>query len=327
MESASKFSVLAVFAIVSLLFSVITVQGQFFTILPYTDELPPCYNGIKDDNETGVDCGGSCALTVGCVGNCTIAGIVDYCDGIDNDKDCIVDEDCKPNEGRKPVAAPKESPQAPGQAKPTCSDGVQNQGEIAVDCGGECVVSAAEVCDGVDNDRDCQLDEGGVCATTAPPENLQPISPTTTAPEPTAVPNPMPAPEPVSAPVPQSTVLPENSQSQLVAAIPAEQSPSTLPVEVGGEEQMKWLRQFAKNNSIYVPDAESDAELLKKYTAFTEKHEAELTAKFEGKSPTERDIADVIKQFSDETYPKPEPKPQAQGFFSKVKSFFKKLFS
>ncbi|MBI2175769.1 hypothetical protein HYU40_00250 [Candidatus Woesearchaeota archaeon] len=101
----------------------------------------PCFNGVQDADEKGVDCGGGCAS----------AYAVEYCDGKDNDLDCAVDEDCKES-----VAHAKES-------AATCSDGIQNQGELAVDCAGECVISAKEVCDGLDNDRDCYVDEGGVC--------------------------------------------------------------------------------------------------------------------------------------------------------------------
>lgn len=41
-----------------------------------------CSNGLRDSNEAGVDCGGPCKLS----------GVVDDCDGKDNDKDCLIDE-------------------------------------------------------------------------------------------------------------------------------------------------------------------------------------------------------------------------------------------
>lgn len=47
--------------------------------------LPPCYNGIQDGNEKGVDCGGSCDSP----------SLIEFCDGKDNDMDCLVDEECK----------------------------------------------------------------------------------------------------------------------------------------------------------------------------------------------------------------------------------------
>ncbi len=289
------------------------------------DCLASCSDGFKNQDETGVDCGGSCALTVGCKGNCTSAYIDDYCDGKDNDKDCMVDEDCKPQ--RQPVAAPQPAKPAP------CYNGELDEGEEGVDCGGTCFKDwIIESCDGIDNDRDCQVDEGGVCnaktndeviSTNVQEGSLQPTVTPTAAPGPATVPPPTSAPQSVSAPAVGSAAEPSSGQAQQVPSIPSEQSPSTLAVEVGGEEQIKWLRQFAKSNSVYIPDAESDAELLKKYTVFTEKHEAELIAKFQDKSPTEKDIADVLKQFSEETYPKPV---QAQSFFSKVAGFFRRMF-
>lgn len=50
---------------------------------------------------------------------------------------------------------------------PNCSDGIQNQGELAVDCAGQCIISTEEICDSIDNDKDCYIDEGGICE--APP--------------------------------------------------------------------------------------------------------------------------------------------------------------
>ncbi len=121
-----------------------------------------CENGLKNGNETGIDCGGSCAQ----------ANVVDYCDGKDNDKDCMTDEDCKSRAGvvTAPITAKDPSSIQHAEAQ-NCSDGIQNQGELAVDCGGECIVSANELCDGKDNDKDCYVDEGGVCE--APSAQLQ----------------------------------------------------------------------------------------------------------------------------------------------------------
>ena len=67
-----------------------------------------CADGLKNQNETGVDCGGVCA------------------------------------------------------ACPTCNDGVQNQGETGVDCGGPC--AACFSCnDGIKNGNETGVDCGGSC--------------------------------------------------------------------------------------------------------------------------------------------------------------------
>lgn len=284
-----------------------------------------CSDGFKNQGETGIDCGGSCALTVGCVGNCTSAYVVDYCDSKDNDKDCLVDEDCKPQLQPVTGVAPIKGPSSGGQQKAaSCSDGIQNQDEVGVDCGGVCVIAdGLGFCDDKDNDRDCQIDEAEECRRpqAAPQESVP-------------VPVSMPEQQPVSEPVSGSATEPESLQTQPTPlAMPAEESPSSQPALAGSvfepshEDvtlQAGQIRQFAKNNSIYIPESEPDSELLKKYLEFGKKHEAELEAKFQGKELTEKDIAGVLKQFSEETYPKPV---QQQSFFSKVAGFFKRIFS
>ena len=51
----------------------------------------------------------------------------------------------------------------PCSACPTCDDGVQNQGEVGVDCGGPC--TSCETCDdGVQNQGEAGVDCGGPCA-------------------------------------------------------------------------------------------------------------------------------------------------------------------
>ena len=69
-----------------------------------------CSNGVKDQDETDVDCGG------------------DECDPCGEFKFCNVDDDC-------------ESDWCKGSVKcitPTCDDGEKNQDESNVDCGGTC---------------------------------------------------------------------------------------------------------------------------------------------------------------------------------------------
>lgn len=73
---------------------------------------PSCSDGIQNQGETGVDCGGPCAACSG-----------DPCsDGILNNGETSID--CG-----GPNCAPC----------PTCFDGLQNQGETGVDCGGPCM--------------------------------------------------------------------------------------------------------------------------------------------------------------------------------------------
>lgn len=67
-----------------------------------------CANGVRDGDETDVDCGGACAT-------CT--------DGAG----CAIGDDCESGVCASAVC----------QA-PTCSDGVRNGGETGVDCGGAC---------------------------------------------------------------------------------------------------------------------------------------------------------------------------------------------
>ncbi len=72
---------------------------------------PDCSDGVKNNSETDVDCGG---------GTCPLCDVGSTCGGA---TDCL---------GGVCSGSPKKC-----QA-PTCSDGVQNQGETAVDCGGPC---------------------------------------------------------------------------------------------------------------------------------------------------------------------------------------------
>lgn len=118
----------------------------------------PCANGIRDGDETDVDCGGACA---------------DCAPG----SDCAVAADCASGScaaGRCLAA--------------TCSDSQRNGSETDVDCGGPacnpcletgaCVVSSdcvtglcsagacegASCSDGVQNDEETDIDCGGTCA-------------------------------------------------------------------------------------------------------------------------------------------------------------------
>lgn len=68
-----------------------------------------CNNGMKDANETDVDCGGPCKATC------------------ETDESCLVDGDCVDGICQGNVCA-----------APTCQDGLKNGFETDVDCGGNC---------------------------------------------------------------------------------------------------------------------------------------------------------------------------------------------
>ncbi len=50
-----------------------------------------------------------------------------------------------------------------GGAPPTCSDGIQNQGEAGIDCGGPCTACAPTCSDGIQNQNETGVDCGGPC--------------------------------------------------------------------------------------------------------------------------------------------------------------------
>jgi hypothetical protein len=80
-----------------------------------------CDNGVKDSNETGVDCGGN-----------------NQCPRCDIRGGCNYDSDCQSAFCYKGHCA-----------TPTCSDNVKNQGETGVDCGGPCSQQGFTCDDGV----------------------------------------------------------------------------------------------------------------------------------------------------------------------------------
>ncbi|MFH1133618.1 MAG: hypothetical protein V1735_03945 [Nanoarchaeota archaeon] len=121
---------------------------------------PTCYDLIRNQNETGVDCGGPCGACPTCddsvqnggetgidcgglcypCGNCT-NGVKDCHNG-----SCELGVDCS----------------GPCEACLSCSDGFRNQGETAIDCGGPC--GACPTCsDKVKNGRESGVDCGGDC--------------------------------------------------------------------------------------------------------------------------------------------------------------------
>ena len=97
---------------------------------------PTCDDGIQNGDETGIDCGGSCAACATCD------------DGILNGDETGVD--C----GGSCAACA------------TCDDGILNGDETGIDCGGSC--AACATCDdGILNGDETGVDCGGSCAACA----------------------------------------------------------------------------------------------------------------------------------------------------------------
>ena len=97
---------------------------------------PTCDDGIQNGDETGIDCGGSCAACATCD------------DGIQNGDETGID--C----GGSCVACA------------TCDDGILNGDETGIDCGGSC--AACATCDdGILNGDETGIDCGGSCAACA----------------------------------------------------------------------------------------------------------------------------------------------------------------
>lgn len=103
-----------------------------FRVVDYAPA-PTCSDGIQNGDETGVDCGGSCAVT------CTTCS-----DGIQNGNETGIDcggPDCAPCF--------------------TCSDGIQNGNETGIDCGGPDCAPCFTCSDGIQNGNETGVDCGG----------------------------------------------------------------------------------------------------------------------------------------------------------------------
>jgi hypothetical protein len=95
-------------------------------------EIPlTCSDGVQNENETGIDCGGP------------------NCDPCESGEDCIDNSDCQSGVCADGICQPS-----------TCSDGVQNGNETGIDCGGP-------DCDPCTSGEDCLVNsdcQSGVCA-------------------------------------------------------------------------------------------------------------------------------------------------------------------
>ena len=115
--------------------------GFLLFILIASCKKESCFDGIKNQNETNVDCGGVCD-------NCGTCS-----DGILNQNEINID--CG---GVCDVCE-------------TCNDGIKNQDETNVDCGGVC--NACETCsDGILNQNEIIIDCGGICTACVPTKTL-----------------------------------------------------------------------------------------------------------------------------------------------------------
>ncbi len=91
-----------------------------------------CSDGIKNQGETGLDCGGPCAACPTCND-----GIQNQSEtGVDCGGPCAACASC--NDGVKNGAETGVDCGGSCAACPTCNDGIQNQGETGLDCGGPC---------------------------------------------------------------------------------------------------------------------------------------------------------------------------------------------
>ncbi len=142
---------------------------------------PTCDDGEQNGDETGVDCGGSCApcatcddgqqngneTGVDCGGDCDACPTCD--DGIQNGSETGVDcggPDCAAcatcDDGQQ--NGNETGIDCGGDCTPcaTCNDGQQNGNETGVDCGGDC--DACPTCDdGIQNGNETGVDCGGDC--------------------------------------------------------------------------------------------------------------------------------------------------------------------
>jgi len=136
---------------------------------------PTCFDGVMNQDETGVDCGGSCMpchclngildgdeLEVDCGGSCPQCGCFNEVqDGNETDTDCggecppcedgegcLTDEDCESGYCLNGTCV-----------TPTCFDGILNQDETSIDCGGS-ICPPCEDGGGCLTDEDC---ESGYC--------------------------------------------------------------------------------------------------------------------------------------------------------------------
>jgi GH35 family endo-1,4-beta-xylanase len=173
-------------------------SGDDGGVLPPTDRgdagvaAPTCKDGIKNQGEEKIDCGGPCKACatkatcsdgkknqgeegVDCGGPCKACAEGPSCsdgkknqgeEGVDCGGPCDACESCEDgiqNQDEEGVDCGGTCDAC--EAEPSCSDGAQNQGEEGVDCGGPCdACEVAPSCsDGMKNQDEERVDCGGVC--------------------------------------------------------------------------------------------------------------------------------------------------------------------
>lgn len=143
--------------------------------------VPTCQDGVRNGNETDVDCGGTCrvcavglacSMNTDCASSMCVAGVC-----------AVPDSSTGPGTQDAGSSSPEAAP------APSCLDGVRNGFETDVDCGGvdcpncgpgrscqvpaDCVTSVcfpshvcgtAECTDGMQNGLETDVDCGGSCA-------------------------------------------------------------------------------------------------------------------------------------------------------------------
>ncbi|MFH1400714.1 MAG: hypothetical protein ABIH41_04285 [Nanoarchaeota archaeon] len=118
-----------------------------------------CNDGIKNQDEEGIDCGGPCQPCDSCHDGQRNQRETDVdcggpCNPCKDNFRCIVGLDCA-----SMICGPEMTCVAP-----TCSDRTKNQGEGGVDCGGPCSGACPTCVDGKKNGEETAVDCGGQCA-------------------------------------------------------------------------------------------------------------------------------------------------------------------
>lgn len=123
------------------------VEDYTVAIVPTSGGGGTCTDGIQNQGETGIDCGGPCDPCPPAA-SCT--------DGIQNQGETGID--CG-------------GPCQPCPPSASCTDGIQNQGETGIDCGGPCepCPPSASCSDGIQNQGETGIDCGGPCEPCPPP--------------------------------------------------------------------------------------------------------------------------------------------------------------